>query len=148
MNELGYNLYQVTRNEEHLRLAGLFDKAAFFDPLTRGADVLSGIHANTHLAQVRRSVCCVWNVLRGLRASSAGRGPQLGAKSARGGGGHVSRPDTRTAPSRLWPSVGVAAAAAVACFVTAAPPVCFSVRARALKVPAVSQLRDTARTPG
>jgi DUF1680 family protein len=32
--------------------AALFDKPAWFDPLVQNQDVLSGLHANTHLAQV------------------------------------------------------------------------------------------------
>jgi DUF1680 family protein len=34
------------------RCAALFDKPAWFDPLVQNQDLLSGLHANTHLAQV------------------------------------------------------------------------------------------------
>ena len=37
----------------HLRLARLFDKPRWFEPLAAGRDALAGLHANTHLAQVR-----------------------------------------------------------------------------------------------
>ena len=35
------------------RLARLFTKPAFYEPLVALEDPLSGLHANTHLAQVR-----------------------------------------------------------------------------------------------
>lgn len=53
MNDVAYRLYRVTGDEGHLRLARLFDKAAFLEPLIAGRDALAGHHANTHLAQVR-----------------------------------------------------------------------------------------------
>jgi DUF1680 family protein len=42
-------LYAVTRDPEHLRLARLFDHRAVFDPLARGEDALDGLHANTQI---------------------------------------------------------------------------------------------------
>ena len=51
-----YRMYRLTGNPEHLRMARLFDKPVFLDPLKKGQDPLGGLHANTHLAQVRRAV--------------------------------------------------------------------------------------------
>jgi uncharacterized protein len=47
MNEVLTNLYAVTGDPEHWRLARKFDHKAVFDPLARGEDRLSGLHANT-----------------------------------------------------------------------------------------------------
>jgi len=49
MNEVLANLYAVTGNPEHLRLARYFDHRAVFDPLARGEDKLDGLHANTQI---------------------------------------------------------------------------------------------------
>lgn len=49
MNEVLANLYAVTGNAEHLRTARKFDHRAVFDPLARGEDRLSGLHANTQI---------------------------------------------------------------------------------------------------
>jgi DUF1680 family protein len=49
MNEVLANLYAVTGDAEHLRLARLFDHRAVFDPLARGEDKLDGLHANTQI---------------------------------------------------------------------------------------------------
>ncbi len=49
MNEILANLYAVTGDPEHLRLARLFDHRAVFDPLARGVDQLDGLHANTQI---------------------------------------------------------------------------------------------------
>jgi DUF1680 family protein len=42
-------LYAITHDPEHLRLARLFDHRAVFDPLARGEDPLDGLHANTQI---------------------------------------------------------------------------------------------------
>jgi DUF1680 family protein len=42
-------LYAITEDAEHLRLARLFDHRALFDPLARGEDPLDGLHANTQI---------------------------------------------------------------------------------------------------
>jgi len=42
-------LFALTRDPEHLRLARLFDHRAVFDPLARGEDRLDGLHANTQI---------------------------------------------------------------------------------------------------
>ncbi|MFN8094395.1 MAG: glycoside hydrolase family 127 protein [Vicinamibacteria bacterium] len=42
-------LWSLTRDPEHLRLARLFDHRAVFDPLARGEDPLDGLHANTQI---------------------------------------------------------------------------------------------------
>lgn len=49
MNEVLANLYAVTGNPEHLRLARTFDHRFIFDPLARGEDPLNGLHANTQI---------------------------------------------------------------------------------------------------
>lgn len=52
MNEVLANLYAVTGDAEHLRLARTFDHAFLFDPLARGEDTLDGLHANTQIPKV------------------------------------------------------------------------------------------------
>ncbi|DBA96514.1 hypothetical protein WJX77_003023 [Trebouxia sp. C0004] len=52
MSEVLHNLYKVTQDKAHLRLAGLFVKPSFYEPLVALQDPLPGLHANTHLAQV------------------------------------------------------------------------------------------------
>ena len=49
MQESLTELYAVTRDPEHLRLARLFDHRVVFDPLARGEDPLDGLHANTQI---------------------------------------------------------------------------------------------------
>jgi len=49
MEESLTELYALTRDPEHLRLARLFDHRAVFDPLARGEDALDGLHANTQI---------------------------------------------------------------------------------------------------
>jgi DUF1680 family protein len=49
MNEVLADLFGVTGDPEHLRLARLFDHRAVFDPLARGEDRLDGLHANTQI---------------------------------------------------------------------------------------------------
>jgi uncharacterized protein len=49
MNDVLANLYGVTGDPEHLRLARKFEHAAVFDPLARGEDRLTGLHANTQI---------------------------------------------------------------------------------------------------
>ena len=46
-----YRLHARTRDPDHLSMARLFDKKAFYAPMVAGRDVLAGHHANTHLAQ-------------------------------------------------------------------------------------------------
>ncbi|MCI0706643.1 MAG: glycoside hydrolase family 127 protein [Ignavibacteriae bacterium] len=52
MNDVLANLYAVTANPEHLRLARLFDHEAFFGPLSRGVDSLDGLHGNTQFPKI------------------------------------------------------------------------------------------------
>ncbi|KXZ56391.1 hypothetical protein GPECTOR_1g347 [Gonium pectorale] len=52
MNEILYRLYRITREPTHLEFAKLFNKPQFREPMEQGHDVLPGLHANTHLAQV------------------------------------------------------------------------------------------------
>ena len=49
MNETLANLYAVTGDPEHLRIARKFDHRRIFDPLARGEDALNGLHANTQI---------------------------------------------------------------------------------------------------
>jgi DUF1680 family protein len=57
MNEVLANLYAVTGNPEHLRLARAFDHKAVFDPLARGRDCLDGLHANTQIPKIIGAAC-------------------------------------------------------------------------------------------
>lgn len=52
MNEILYRLYGITKDPSHLAFAKMFDKPQFRQPMLAGTDVLPGLHANTHLAQV------------------------------------------------------------------------------------------------
>jgi hypothetical protein len=52
MMEVLANLYGVTGNPEHLRLACAFDHRVVFDPLARGEDRLNGLHANTQIPKI------------------------------------------------------------------------------------------------
>ncbi|HEU5080958.1 MAG TPA: beta-L-arabinofuranosidase domain-containing protein [Opitutaceae bacterium] len=52
MNEVLANLYSVTGDKEHLRLAQAFDHKFVFDPLAAGKDQLDGLHANTQIPKV------------------------------------------------------------------------------------------------
>lgn len=52
MNEVLYKLYAVTKAPRHLELAKQFDPDWLATPLSKGEDILSGLHANTHLVLV------------------------------------------------------------------------------------------------
>ncbi len=52
MNEVLANLYAVTGNPDHLRLAEAFEHRIVFDPLARGEDKLDGLHANTQIPKM------------------------------------------------------------------------------------------------
>ena len=52
MNEVLANLYGVTGQPDHLRLAEAFNHRAVFDPLARGEDALDGLHANTQIPKI------------------------------------------------------------------------------------------------
>ena len=49
MNEVLANLYAVTGNPDHLRMAKVFDHQFLFDPLANAEDRLDGLHANTQI---------------------------------------------------------------------------------------------------
>ncbi|KAG0464474.1 hypothetical protein HPP92_020543 [Vanilla planifolia] len=49
MNDVLYNLYSITGDQNHLILAHLFDKPCFLGLLALQTDGLSGFHANTHI---------------------------------------------------------------------------------------------------
>ena len=52
MNEVFANLYAVTGNPDHLRMAKAFNHAVIFAPLARGEDKLDGLHANTQIPKI------------------------------------------------------------------------------------------------
>lgn len=52
MNEVLHNLYAISKDEKHLKLAEIFDRKWFFQPLADGKDILSGLHSNTHIVLV------------------------------------------------------------------------------------------------
>lgn len=52
MNEVLYALYRISREEKYLALAKLFDVDWLLTPLSENRDILSGLHANTHLVLV------------------------------------------------------------------------------------------------
>jgi len=52
MNDVLNNLYAVSKDSVHLRLASFFERKWFSQPLYEGKDILSGLHANTHLPLV------------------------------------------------------------------------------------------------
>jgi uncharacterized protein len=52
MNEVLANLYAVTGNPDHLRLAMAFDHKVVFDPLALRQDALTGLHANTQIPKM------------------------------------------------------------------------------------------------
>lgn len=52
MNEVLYNVYAITQDPEHLRLAHRFDQRSLMDPLAAGRDRLAGLHANTQIPKI------------------------------------------------------------------------------------------------
>jgi DUF1680 family protein len=52
MNDVLHNLYAVSKDPAHLKLASLFDRKWFTQPLYEGQDILPGLHSNTHLPLV------------------------------------------------------------------------------------------------
>jgi len=52
MNEVLANLYAVTGNPDHLKLAQAFNHEAVFAPLAKGEDRLNGLHANTQFPKI------------------------------------------------------------------------------------------------
>ncbi|HWI59158.1 MAG TPA: beta-L-arabinofuranosidase domain-containing protein, partial [Bacillota bacterium] len=52
MNEVLANLYAVTGNPQHLRLARAFDHQRLFEPLAQREDRLDGLHANTQIPKM------------------------------------------------------------------------------------------------
>ncbi len=52
MNDVLHNLYSVSKDPAHLKLASIFDRKWFSQPLYEGKDILSGLHSNTHLPLV------------------------------------------------------------------------------------------------
>jgi hypothetical protein len=52
MNEVLHNLYAVSKDIKHLKLAEIFDRKWFYQPLAENIDILSGLHSNTHIVLV------------------------------------------------------------------------------------------------
>jgi len=52
INEVFANLYAVTGDKRYLKLASRFNHHAVLDPLARGEDRLTGLHANTQFPKV------------------------------------------------------------------------------------------------
>jgi DUF1680 family protein len=52
MSVVLHNLYAITDNPDHLKLANTFDRDWLAVPLAHGDDTLAGLHANTHIPQV------------------------------------------------------------------------------------------------
>lgn len=52
MNEILANLYAVTANPDHLKLAKEFNHELIFNPLAKGEDQLNGKHANTQIPKI------------------------------------------------------------------------------------------------
>jgi len=52
MNEVLHNLFAVSKDPAHLKLATVFDREWFSQPLADGSDILSGLHSNTHIILV------------------------------------------------------------------------------------------------
>ena len=52
MNEVFYNLYSVTGNPDHLKLAECFYHNSVLDPLTQKTDQLNKLHANTQIPKI------------------------------------------------------------------------------------------------
>jgi uncharacterized protein len=52
MNEVLANLYGLTKKEQYLRTARLFEQPMFLDPLAAHRDELKGLHVNTHVPKV------------------------------------------------------------------------------------------------
>ncbi len=52
MNEVLANLYAISGNPDHLKLAQAFNHEKVLDPLAHGVDKLDGLHANTQIPKV------------------------------------------------------------------------------------------------
>jgi hypothetical protein len=52
MNEVLANLYGLTKKEQYLHTARLFEQPIFLDPLAGRRDELKGLHVNTHVPKV------------------------------------------------------------------------------------------------
>lgn len=52
MLEIWANLYGQTRDESHLQLMNRYWRSRLFDPLLRGEDVLTNLHANTTIPEI------------------------------------------------------------------------------------------------
>jgi DUF1680 family protein len=58
MSDAMIELYKATQDPKYRQTARLFNRPWFMDPLVKGEDRLSGLHANTHIAQAVGMVSC------------------------------------------------------------------------------------------
>lgn len=58
MNEVLYNLYSITGDPAHLKLAHRFDHEHLFGPLADGRDELTGLHVNTQIPKIIGAARC------------------------------------------------------------------------------------------
>lgn len=49
MNDVSFLWYDITKSDDSLYLANIFDKACLLGPMAFNQDYISGIHANTHI---------------------------------------------------------------------------------------------------
>jgi hypothetical protein len=52
MNDVLHSLFEISKDSANYKLACLFDRKWFSQPLYEGKDILSGLHSNTHLPLV------------------------------------------------------------------------------------------------
>jgi DUF1680 family protein len=58
MSEVLAELYEIAGDRKHLDAAKLFNRPWFIGPLAKGEDRLTGLHGNTHVAQMLGIACC------------------------------------------------------------------------------------------
>jgi uncharacterized protein len=109
MSEVLHDLYAVTGEAAHLKLAHRFDREWFLGPLARGEDNLANLHANTHIPQVlgaarhyeltgyepyRRAALFFWDQVAMARSYITGgsSGPRPAGGGGSPGGEHWGEP--------------------------------------------------------
>jgi uncharacterized protein len=125
-NEIGawseslQELYRLTGDPEHCRLAEIFDVGWFLEPLKAKRDVLSGLHANTHVAiaigaarrfirtgdeSLKSAVECFWErtALARSYVNGGSSGPRPDGKEKSVGGEHW--PDAGRLAGTLTPKI-------------------------------------------
>lgn len=113
MSEVLHNLFAETGDPENLRLAQLFDRAWFLDPLAAGHDCLDGLHSNTHIPLVLGALRDheLTGNSRYLRAAKYFWERTALARSYANGGSSGPRPDglEKSTGGEHWPRAGVLA---------------------------------------